>query len=442
MAMHLASRLLSRCGLRRVAKVTSAIAEFKMLLKKSHVAYADMSDDTSSRPAKMRKSSPTSGQPAMSDEFTQPLEWSSHANGITSDEAAFFAGWCCARKKFTTSLLQHFTDSQIKACEDVFSSLTFVFIRRKSIPAALLPGAADLPQLNSQPWFCRVLHSLTLASAHATLQFGEEAAAEMRQVLLNALLELTKVSDIWTFKKSQADREAVLTTLECLKGMGVCNVDGSDALELQRCSGAAAEQAAEQVQRRCRDYATSRGLVPYINRAFDEFCSVWIDPDVSAAVSLVLRCCSRDAQPPAVMRVTCSDDMFTMSLLTSKSLTPSSSAVTYAPAAEAAAAHDPALLCPSFLIHRSRLALLRGAYTLAFETTSFYERVMACLLRYKAVFHPNGGNWQAAQPHGIFALWADRYASRPSMRLATLPFVTHSCGAQAGRLHRVLRVPV
>jgi hypothetical protein len=403
-----------------------------------------MSDDDSSRPAKMRKSSPTSGntQPAIDDEFTQPLEWSSHTNGITSNEAAFFAGWRAARQKFATALLQHFTGSQMKACEDVFSSLTFVFIRRKSVPATQLLAAADLPQLKSQPWFCRVLHSLTFAAAPAALQFGDEAAAEMRQVLLNALLELTKVSDIWTFKKSQADREAVLATLERLKGMGVCNVDGSDALELQRCSGAAAEQAAEQVQKRCRDYATSRGLVPYINRAFDEFCSVWLDPDVSAAVSAILQRCSRDAQPPAVMRVTCNDDMFTLSLLIPKPPTPSTPAVTDAPAAEASAASDSALLCPSFLIHRSRLALLRGTYTLAFETTSFYERVMACLLRYKAVFHPNGGNWQAAQPHGIFALWADRYESHPSMPWGTRPFTTHSCCSQIGRLHRVLCVPL
>ena len=77
--------------------------------------------------------------------------------------------------------------------------------------------------------------------------------------------------------------------------------------------------------------------------------------------------------------------------------------------ASAARAEEPTtLLCPSFPVHSTRLALLRSTYVLQFDASSFYERVMACLLRYKAVFHPNGGTWQAAQPHGIFRLWADR----------------------------------
>jgi hypothetical protein len=380
-----------------------------------------MSDDDSSRPVKLRKSSPKSAQSAMSadllqaDEFAQPVEWSSNAHGVARDEAAFFAGWSAARRKFATALHQHFTDSQLKACEDVFNSLTFIFIRRKCAPAVQAPDVADLPKLQSQAWFCRVLHSFSLSAAPAALQFSPEVAGEMRQVLQNALLELTKVSDVWTFKKSQSDREAVLATLERLKGMGVCNVDGSDARELQRCSAAAAEHTAEQVQRRCRDYATSRGLVPYINRAFDEFCSVWLEPHVAAAVFSVLDHCKRDAACAAVMRVTCSDDMFTLSLLNPNSSAPSfpaASAPSFPAATEstgALAADDTSLICPSFPIHRSRLELLRRSYTLAFECTSFYERVMACLLRYKAVFHPNGGSWQAAQPHGIFDLWADRY---------------------------------
>ena len=60
--------------------------------------------------------------------------------------------------------------------------------------------------------------------------------------------------------------------------------------------------------------------------------------------------------------------------------------------ASAARAEEPTtLLCPSFPVHSTRLALLRSTYVLRFDASSFYERVMACLLRYKAVFHPNGG---------------------------------------------------
>jgi hypothetical protein len=365
-----------------------------------------MSDEDSSRPAKMRKVIPSCDPSAISDEFAQPLEWDSHANTVARDEAAFFAGWCAARKKFSSALRHHFVESQIKECEDVFSSLTFIFIRRKSIPAVQSPDAADTPRLASQPWFCKVFHSLTLLAAPSALQFSEDVEKEMRQVLQNALLELTKVSDIWTFKKSQSEQEAVLATLERLKGMGVCNIDGSDAMELQRCAAAAVEQVAEQVQRRCRDYATSRGLLPYINAAFDEFCRVWLDADVAAAVVTVLTRCSQDSPAPAIVRVTCCDDMFTLSLLTPQSTVQPTSAETVATGP--LAADDSGLLCPSFLVHRSRLELLRRSYTLPFESTSFYERVMACLLRYKAVFHPNGGNWQAAQPHGIFELWASR----------------------------------
>jgi hypothetical protein len=365
-----------------------------------------MSDEDSSRPAKMRKVVPTCGPSTVSDEFAQPLEWDSHANTVTRDEAAFFAGWCAARKKFSSALRQHFLDSQIKECEDVFSSLTFIFIRRKSVPAVQSPEAAHAPQLASQPWFCKVLHSLTLSAAPSALQFSEGVEKEMRQVLQNALLELTKVSDIWTFKKSQSDREAVLAALERLKDMGVCNIDGSDAMELQRCTPAAVEQVAEQVQRRCRDYATSRGLLPYINAAFEQFCRVWLESDVAAAVVAVLARCSQESPSPAIVRVTCCDDMFTLSLVTPHSAAQPSSAESEATAPLAAG--DSVLLCPSFLVHRSRLELLRRSYTLPFESTSFYERVMACLLRYKAVFHPNGGNWQAAQPHGIFELWASR----------------------------------
>ena len=74
------------------------------------------------------------------------------------------------------------------------------------------PDSAELPLLHAQPWFCRVLHSLTVPADRGALQFSEEVASEMRQVLQKALLELTKVSDIWTFKKSPADRETVIAT--------------------------------------------------------------------------------------------------------------------------------------------------------------------------------------------------------------------------------------
>ena len=343
----------------------------------------------------------------MADEFDHPLEWNSHTNGFARDEAAFFAGWNAARHKFVASLRQHFSESHVRECENVFSSLTFIFLRHKCIPAVRSIDTKELPLLHAQPWFCRVLHSLSLPAANAALQFREEVAGEMRQVLQKALLELTKVSDIWTCKKSQSDRDTVIATLERLKDMSICNIDGSDARELQRCSAAALGQVAEQVQKRCSDYATSQGLIPYINRAFDEFCGVWVDPDVSASVFRVFRSCSQESCSPALMRVVCADDMFTLSLHCVKQPTSASSvAVSVAGLLEA---DDSGLLCPSFPIHRSRLALLRSTFTLQYEITSFYEHVMACLLRYKAVFHPNGGNWQAAQPHGIFELWANRY---------------------------------
>jgi hypothetical protein len=231
----------------------------------------------------------------------------------------------------------------------------------------------------------------------------------MRQVLQKALLELTKVSDIWTYKKSQSDRDIVLATLERLKNKSICNIDGSDARELQRCSAAALGQVVEQVQKRCSDYATSRGLIPYINRAFDEFCGVWLDPDVSAAVFQVFRSCSQESHSPAVMRVVSADEMVTLSLHSTQHPTSVSSVAVSA--GGLLQANDSGLLCPSFPIHRSRLAQLRCTFTLQYEITSFYEHVMACLLRYKAVFHPNGGNWQAAQPNGIFELWANRYCA-------------------------------
>jgi hypothetical protein len=391
----------------------------------------DMSDDA--QPAKIHKSSSQSGQCCVADEFTHPLEWNSHTNGFARDEAAFFAGWNAARQKFAASLQLHFSESHVKECESVFSSLTFIFLRHKNTPAVWSIGNVELPILHAQPWFCRVLHSLILPAAPAALQFSKEVAGEMRQVLQKALLELTKVSDIWTYKKSQSDRDIVIATLERLKNKSICNIDGSDARELQRCSTAALGQVVEQVQKRCSDYATSRGLVPYINRAFDEFCGVWLDPDVSAAVFQVFRICSQESHSPAVMRVVSADEMFTLSLYCPQHPTSVSSVAVSA--GGLLQAGDYGLLCPSFPIHRSRLAQLRSTFTLQYEITSFYEHVMACLLRYKAVFHPNGGNWQAAQPNGIFELWTNRYCA---MLSSCHLHLTHC--EQAGSICRVLCV--
>jgi len=64
--------------------------------------------------------------------------------------------------------------------------------------------------------------------------------------------------------------------------------------------------------------------------------------------------------------------------------------------------------------------------------------VMACLLRYKAVFHPNGGNWQAAQPHGIFELWASRYFAL-FCRLPPLALIALRTGWE--QLSSALRLP-
>jgi hypothetical protein len=385
--------------------------------------------DEDSRPAKMQKLCPTNDQPVMND-FTHPLEWSSHVNGIARDEAAFFAGWCAARKKFTDALRQQFADTQVKECENVFSTLTFVFLRRKSNPATCSPDALNAPLLDSQPWFCRVLHSLTLPAASGALQLSAEVEGELRQVLQKALLELTKVSDIWTFKRSRADREAVLSTLERLRVMRVCNIDGSDVRELQQCAAGTEEQVAEQVQKRCHHYASTQGLVPYINRAFDEFCGVWVDQEVGAAVVEVLRRCSQDTAAAACLRVVCDNDMFTLSLEYPLAQTQAADVVV----ASAEPSEDGvALLCPSFPVHRTRLDLLRTTYALKFDPSSFYERVMACLLRYKAVFHPNGGTWQAAQPHGIFRLWAQRYFFI-SLCLSILNMWLTFC-VQAGSIH-------
>jgi hypothetical protein len=395
-----------------------------------------MNDDESSHQLKMRKTSPESDQDAPSDDLSHPLEWSSHTIGVARDEAAFFSGWCAARQKFAATLRQHFVGSPMKECEEVFNSLTYIFLRRKSTPAVRSPDSAELPLLHAQPWFCRVLHSLTVPADRGALQFSEEVASEMRQVLQKALLELTKVSDIWTFKKSPADRETVIATLERLQAQGICNVDGADGRELKECTAASAGLIAEQVQKRCRDYAVSYGLVPHISRAFDEFCGVWVDSDVQARVTSIILSCAPDCVSPAKMRVACDKDMFTLSL--HRSTLPTSTCDT-AEAATGVIADDAALLlCPSFPVHRSRLALLRRTYVHKFAVTAFYERVMACLLRYKAVFHPNGGNWQAAQPHAIFELWTNRCPL--SIFLFCSVFGAYSCRPQAGCMHRVLRI--
>lgn len=354
----------------------------------------------------MRKTLLESGQHSTADDLAYPLEWSSHIAGVARDEASFFTGWCAARQKFAAALRQRFADSTMKECEEVFNSLTYVFLRRKHAPAVRSPDSAELPLLHAQPWFCRVLHSLTVRTDRGALQFNEGVASEMHQVLQRALLELTKVSNIWTFKKSSSDRETVLATLERLKVMGICNVDGADIRDLQNCSATSLGQVAEQVQKRCHDYAISCGLVPYIIRAYDEFCGVWVDSDVQARVRNVIQSCMPDCAFPAKLFVACDDDMFTLSLSIPKH--PASPPSTADSATGAIAGDNTLLLCPSFPVHRSRLTLLRSTYVHQFEVTSFYERVLACLLRYKAVFHPNGGNWQAAQPHAIFELWTTR----------------------------------
>jgi hypothetical protein len=395
-----------------------------------YATFSEMSDEGSSPPAKVPKLTHPCDQPVVDDALVHPIEWDSHVNGIAGDEAAFFAGWSAVRQKFSMALRQDFTEAQSKDCETVFNSLTFVFLRHRFVSADCSRAATHVPLLNIQPWFCRVLHSFAFPAAPGGLQFSERVATELRQVLKNALLELTQVNNIWTFKKSRADRETVVGILHRLRDMGVCNVDGADLIELERCAAGAEHEAAEQVQKRCHNYASTTGLVPYIDRSFDLFCGLWINSDVSDAVVKVLQNCRHDCPAPAILRVHCCDDMFTLSLERSKS---SASASDTAIASRAACAGDDSeMLCPSFRVHRSRLALLRDTYVLQFEMTSFYERVMACLLRYKVVFHPNGGSWQAAQPHGIFRLWADRCV--PSSQHLLAP---HTRCRQARGLHRM-----
>jgi hypothetical protein len=390
-------------------------------------------DNEPSNPAKMRKTSQASECHAMMDDLAHPLEWSSYTAGIARDEAAFFSGWCAARQKFAASLRKHFVDSQMKECEEVFNSLTYIFLRCKSAPAIRSIDSMELPMLHAQPWFCRVLHSLTIPAAGGALHFHQGVASEMHQVLQRSLLELTKVSDIWTFKKSPSDRETVIASLERLQVMGICNVDGSDSRDLKDCTSASAGHVAEQVQKRCRDYAISCGLVPHIRRAFDEFCCVWVDTDVQARVASIIQSCASDCASPARMLVACDNDMFVLSLSCPKDATSPSNT---AESATFVTTGDNSLLCPSFPVHRSRLALLRSTYVLQFEVTSFYERVFACLLRYKAVFHPNGGNWQAAQPHAIFELWTRRCLLHTFLFLRV--FDAHCCRLQAGSMHRML----
>ena len=141
---------------------------------------SDQTDDASSHQVKMRKTSPESNHAPMTDGCDYPLKWSSHLTGVARDEASFFAGWCAARQKFVAALRHDFVDSSIKECEDVFNSLTYIFLRRKSVPAVRSPDSAEVPMLHAQPWFCRVLHSLTLPPAPGALMFSDGVAAEMR----------------------------------------------------------------------------------------------------------------------------------------------------------------------------------------------------------------------------------------------------------------------
>ena len=398
---------------------------------------SDQTDDASSHRVKIRKTSPESNHAPMTDDCDYPLKWSSQLNGVARDEASFYAGWCAARQMFVAALRHDFVDSSIKECEDVFNSMTYVFLRRKSVPAVWSPDSAEVPMLHAQPWFCRVLHSLTVPPAPGALMFTDGVAAEMRQVLQKSLLHLTKVSDIWTFKKSASDREVVIASLERLRTMAICNIDGIDASDLKRCTAGSAGHVAEQVQKRCHEYAVTCGLVPYVRQAFEKFCGVWVDADVQAEVTKVIQSCIPDCALPslATVRVACDNDIFTLSLECLKHPeSPSGAADT---ATGGPTGEDSVLLCPSFTVHRSRLALLRNTYVHQFEVASFYERVLACLLRYKAVFHPNGGNWQAAQPHGIFELWSNRCVS---WTLPLLNLLLCFTLLQTWSMHRVFRI--
>ncbi len=146
--------------------------------------------------------------------------------------------------------------------------------------------------------------------------FSDGVAAEMRQVLQKTLLHLTKVSDFWNFKKSPSDREVVIASLERLRTMAICNIDGIDASDLKRCTAGSAGHVAEHVQKRCREYAVTCGLVPYVRQAFEKFCGVWVDADVQAEVTKVIQSCIPDCALPslATVRVACDNDIFTLSL--------------------------------------------------------------------------------------------------------------------------------